>query len=57
MTELDDWAHHLMWAEKNIKDINYKLLHQKYDELENNIKNVEHALQKVQDWVTRHSEQ
>lgn len=57
MTELDDWAQYVMWAEKNLKEIDDKLLHRKYDGIEVNAKNVEHALAKIQEWVQRHSEQ
>lgn len=57
MSELDDWAQYVMWAEKNLKEIDYKLLHKKYDGIEVNAKNVEHALAKIQEWVQRHGEQ
>lgn len=55
MSELDDWAQYVMWAEKNIKEIDYKLLHKKYDGIEANAKNVEYALAKIQEWVQRHA--
>ena len=56
MTELDDWAQYVMWAEKNLKEIDYKLLHKKYEGIDVNAKNVEFALARIQDWVRRHKD-
>ena len=50
---INDWAEYLIWAEKNLKDLEDMLLHQRYDieEIAKHVTAINHALAKTVDWV------
>ena len=51
MVELNDWAHHLIWVEKNLKELEDNLLHQKYEGAEKNVAAINSSLAKVIEWI------
>lgn len=50
---INDWAEYLIWAEKNLKDLEDMLLHQRYDmeEIRGHVTAINHALAQTLDWV------
>lgn len=50
---INDWAEYMIWAEKNLKDLENKLLHQDYDlkKINGHILAINNALAKTLDWV------
>lgn len=57
LPSINDWAEYMLWAEKNFKELEYGLLHKKYDKIEQNIVAINEAMLKVYDWVEEHREQ
>lgn len=52
---INDWSEYLLWAEKNFKELEYGLLHKKYENVEKNIAAINDSLAKVTAWVEKHS--
>lgn len=48
---LNDWAQHLLMAEKNLKALEYKLLHKQYEGVDNNVSAIMRSLSGVLLWV------
>ena len=50
---INDWSEYLLWAEKNLKDLEKKLLHKEYDldEINGHVTAINHALAQTLDWV------
>ena len=50
---INDWAEYLLWAEKNLKDLEDMLLHQRYDieKINSHVTAINHALAQTLDWV------
>ena len=50
---INDWAEYLIWAEKNLKDLEKKLLQKEYDldEINGHVTAINHALAQTLDWV------
>ena len=50
---INDWSEYLIWAEKNLKDLEDMLLHQKYDlgQMQAKVTAINHALAQTLDWV------
>lgn len=50
---INDWAEYLIWAEKNLKDLEKMILHKEYDieKINGHISAINHALAKTQNWV------
>lgn len=50
---INDWSEYLLWAEKNLKDLENKLLHKNYDmdEIRGYVTAINHALAQTLDWV------
>lgn len=50
---INDWAEHLIWAEKNLKDLENKLLHKEYDmqQLTNHVDAIKHSLEQTLVWA------
>lgn len=50
---INDWAEYLLWAEKNLNDLEKKLLHKQYDmdEIMGHVTAINHALAQTLDWV------
>ncbi len=57
LPSINDWAEYMIWAERNLKQLEYGLLHKKYDNIEKNIAAINESLQKVSRWVEEHREQ
>jgi hypothetical protein len=51
MSTLNDWAQHVMWAEKNLKDLEDKLLHKKFEGAEKHVSAINSSLAKVIEWI------
>lgn len=49
--ELNDWSTHIMRAQNEIKDLEYKLLHNKLDGVHLNISEAKKALDKTSAWI------
>lgn len=54
---INDWSEYLLWAEKNLKDLEYQLLHDQYNVWEENIANIKHALDQTSEWIKTHAKQ
>jgi len=54
---INDWSEYLIWAEKNFKELEDKLLHQRLDGWEENINAIQHSLFKTAEWIRAHAEQ
>ena len=54
---INDWSEYLLWAEKNFKDLEYKLLHNQMDGWEENINAIQHALLKTAAWINSNAKQ
>lgn len=54
---INDWSEYLLWAEKNFKDLEHKLLHNQMDGWESNINAIQHALFKTAEWIQNRAEQ
>ena len=50
---INDWSEYLLWAEKNLKDLEKKLLHKDYDmdKINGHVTAINHALAKTMDWI------
>lgn len=50
---INDWSEYLLWAEKNLNDLEKKLLHKQYDmdEIRGHVTAINHALAQTLDWV------
>ncbi len=57
LPSINDWAEYMLWAEKNFKELEYGLLHKKYDKIEINIAAINKSMADVQKWVEEHREQ
>jgi len=57
MVELNDWAQHLLWVEKNLKDLEDKLLHKRYEDAHKNVIAINGSLAKVIEWIEKNAEQ
>lgn len=53
MDKFDDWASYMIWAEKNMKDLDDALLHEDYSKVDAYILSISNALQDVQNWVAK----
>ena len=51
MVELNDWAQHLIWVEKNLKELEDKLLHKKFEGADKNVNAINSSLAKVIEWI------
>lgn len=53
MNSINDWAEYMLWAEKNLKDLEKRLLHKDYniEEIAKHVTSINHALAKTVDWV------
>jgi hypothetical protein len=54
---INDWSEHLLWAEKNFKELEDKLLHRQFDGWEKNINAIHHAMDQTADWITANAKQ
>jgi len=57
LPSINDWAEYMLWAEKNFKELEYGLLHKKYDKIEQNIVAINESMLRVHEWVEEHREQ
>ncbi len=57
MNSINDWSEYLIWAEKNLKELEYGLLHKKYDSANKNVVAIVDSLVKVLLWIEEHREQ
>jgi hypothetical protein len=57
MNSINDWSEYLIWAEKNMKELEYGLLHKKYDSANKNVVAIVDSLVKVLLWIEEHREQ
>ena len=50
---INDWSEYLLWAEKNMKDLEKKLLHRNYDleQIQNHVAAINHSLARTVEWV------
>jgi hypothetical protein len=48
---INDWSEYLLWAEKNFKDLEKKLLHHELAGWEDNIAAIRHSLDQTADWI------
>ena len=53
MNSINDWAEYMLWAEKNMKDLENKLLHKDYDleKIQAHVAAINHSLAKTVEWV------
>jgi hypothetical protein len=54
---INDWSEHLLWAEKNFKELEYKLLHNQLDDWGKNIHAIHHAMDQTAEWIINHAKQ
>jgi len=54
---INDWSEYLLWAEKNFKDLEKKLLHHQLDGWEENINAIQHAMFKTVAWINANAKQ
>lgn len=54
---IHDWSEYLLWAEKNFKDLEKKILHQQYAGWEENIACIKQAMDQTAEWIKTHAEQ
>jgi hypothetical protein len=54
---INDWSEYLLWAEKNFKDLEHKLLHNNYEGWQENIAAIRQSLDKTSEWIKAHAEQ
>ena len=54
---INDWSEYLLWAEKNFKDLENKLLHTNYEGWQENIAAIKHSLDQTSEWIKVHAEQ
>lgn len=54
---INDWSEYLIWAEKNFKELEDKLLHNKLDGWEENIAAIQYSMGKTAQWIKTHAEQ
>jgi hypothetical protein len=54
---IKDWSEYLLWAEKNFKDLEKKLLHNTLDGWEQNIAAIRHSLDQTTEWIKDRAEQ
>lgn len=52
-TSINDWSEYLIWAEKNLKDLEKMILHKDYnlDKINACVSAINHAVAQTQDWV------
>ena len=50
---INDWSEFLLWAEKNLKDLEDKLLHKDYDmeQIQAHVIAINHSLCRTVEWV------
>ena len=53
MNSINDWSEFLIWAERNLKELEDKLLHQNYDleKIQGHVIAINHSLAKTVEWV------
>ena len=53
MNSINDWSEYLLWAEKNLKDLEKKLLHRDYnlEQIQDHVTAINHSLAKTVEWV------
>lgn len=53
MNSINDWSEYLLWAEKNMKDLEKRLLHRDYDleQIQNHVAAINHSLARTVEWV------
>jgi hypothetical protein len=54
---INDWSEHLLWAEKNFKELEYKLLHNQLDGWGRNILAIRHAMDQTAEWILANAKQ
>ena len=54
---INDWSGYLLWAEKNFKELEYKLLHTSYAGWEDNVSAIKWSLDQTAEWIKTHAEQ
>lgn len=57
MDELHDWSAYLIQVEKNLRQLNDKLLHKNYVGLEEHVQEIKDRLDKTLSWVKENREQ
>ena len=57
MDELHDWSAYLIQVEKNLRQLNDKLLHKNYVGLEEHVQTIKDRLDKTLAWVKENREQ
>ncbi len=57
MDELHDWSAYLIQVEKNLRQLNDKLLHKNYVGLEEHVQEIKDRLDKTLAWVKENREQ
>ena len=50
---INDWAEYMLWAEKNLKDLEKKLLHKEFDveKIHFHVTAIKDSLDKTIEWV------
>lgn len=50
---INDWSEYLLWAEKNLKDLEKKLLHKEYDmeQITAHVDAINHSLEQTLAWA------
>jgi hypothetical protein len=54
---INDWSEYLLWAEKNFKELEDKLLHHQLDGWEENINAIQHAMFETVAWINANAKQ
>ena len=54
---INDWSEYLIWAEKNFKELEDKLLHHQLDGWEENINAIQHAMFQTAAWINANAKQ
>lgn len=54
---INDWSEYLLWAEKNFKDLEKKLLHEQLEGWEQNITAIRHSLDQTAEWIKARAKQ
>lgn len=57
MDELHDWSSYLIQVEQHLRQLNHKLLHNRYAGIEEHVQTIKDRLDKMVAWVEEHREQ